>query len=352
MLNLFNTCITKSLLSNSIVDEHVTVITHPTISLVKYFGLRSQTLRLPSRSSFALSLAQLTTTTHVTFNNEQNEDTIVIEDYSDKHGVEMVRSFVDKFRDLTGVKRYFKISSKNNFPTASGLASSGSGFAALSIALSELCTLNFTKEDISKIARYGSGSAVRSIYGGMIFWHRGQDYLGDDCFAETLFPSYYWPELRMIVVAITNQPKELSTRDAGKLIIKSPSYQKWVNAAEERIALIINGLQNKDLDAIGKIMEQDCIEMHHCLKEMGIVYHTKETGDVIKTIRRLRDEGISCYWTSDAGPQIKVLCFEKEVELITDRIKESTPEVECIISEIGDEPLINKELSKRYSARL
>lgn len=322
------------------------VRSHPTISLVKYFGVRDESLRLPTRSSFALSLMNLFTTTTVSFNHGDKTDNILIENYDDEAGIEMIRAFIRKFRDMYQIQRYFNVKSKNNFPTASGLASSGSGFAALSIALAELCQLNLSKKELSALARLGSGSAVRSIYGGMVFWHRGENAEGNDCFAETIFPSNHWPELRMIVIVVSEQPKSISTRNAGKMILKSPSYQRWIDAAEERITLLVEAIRDKEIDLVGSIMEQDCIEMHHCLKQVGITYHTEESNQVMDIIRCLRQEKINCYFTSDAGPQIKVLCLEQQVSLIINRIKEDIPQVRCLVSNIAADPIVKKSLIK------
>lgn len=330
-------------------NHRVTVLTHPTISLVKYFGVRCESLRLPARSSFALSLAELTTLTTVSFKNEKGTDSIWIEGYDDDQGITMIRAFIEKFRQRYGISDYFNVISKNNFPTASGLASSGSGFAALSIALAKLCQLNLSKKELSAIARFGSGSAARSIYSGMMFWHRGDNPGGEDCFAETIFSPDYWPALRMIVVITSEKSKLLSTRNAGKMIVKSPGYKDWADSSEERISLLINAIRDKNINTVGSIMEQDCVEMHNCLKQVGISYHTKESLLVMNSIKLLREEKINCYYTSDAGPQIKVLCLEHDVELIIERVTECVPKVRCIVSKIGGEPIIESTMSHRDS---
>lgn len=340
-------------------NQSVIVITHPTISLVKYFGVRDELLRLPTRSSFALSLKDLFTTTTVSFNHEQNMDNILIENYDDPTGLDMIRIFIKQFRKLYQIPKYFNVVSKNNFPTASGLASSGSGFAALSIALAELCQLNLSKQAVSALARLGSGSASRSIYAGIVVWHKGEDPRGTDCFAETIFPPDYWPELKMIIVVVSEQSKVLSTRNAGKMIIKSLNYQNWVDAAEKRIIILTEAIRDKKIDIVGSIMEQDCLEMHNCLKQVGITYHTKESHQVMDTIKSMREEKINCYFTSDAGPQIKVLCLEQDVELIITRITENIPKVRCLVSNIAADPVIKKsfitnthEDKSRFEAKL
>lgn len=331
-------------------DLSVTVTTHPTVSLVKYFGVRDEKERLPYRSSFALALENLTTTTTASFNKEE-KDNIVINGYDDEQGIKMIQAFIDRFREETKLSVYFNVNSSNNFPTASGLASSGSGFAALALALGELCQVNMTKKQLSRLARLGSGSAVRSFHGGMVLWHRGCSSNGNDCFAETIFPAHHWPELRMIVVVVSTQPKEISTRNAGKLIIKSPSYRDWVKLADNRIDSIKAAIENKNIETVGTIMETDCQEMHHCLAEVGINYHTRQTHQVIKLISTLRENEISCYWTSDAGPQVKILCLENDVEAITEKIRQETS-LDCIVSNIGNEPHIESNYIKKMCASL
>lgn len=92
------------------------------------------------------------------------------------------------------------ICSKNNFPTAAGLASSAAGYACLSAALAKLYNFN---GDISAIARSGSGSACRSVFGGFVRWYMGSDSTGADSIARQIAQASHWPEMRIIILVVS-----------------------------------------------------------------------------------------------------------------------------------------------------
>ena len=60
--------------------------------------------------------------------------------------------------------------SVNSFPTASGMASSASGLACLAVALNGLFGDVLGDRELSELARLGSGSASRSVCGGLVRW--------------------------------------------------------------------------------------------------------------------------------------------------------------------------------------
>ena len=188
--------------------KKITVKSCANIALIKYWGKRDEDLFLPTKSSLSVTLSGLDTVTSVSI-NPQNRDII----YIDKKLVldlqnNKVHKFLNLFREKFCIKSFFKIETENRFPTAAGLASSASGFAALAFALNKICDLNLSKKQLSILARQGSGSASRSIFGGFALWNKGELLDGFDCFAQQLFDQDHWPEFRVIAAIISEQKKK------------------------------------------------------------------------------------------------------------------------------------------------
>lgn len=234
------------------------------IALIKYWGKKDEELHLPTRSSLSVTLKQLQTTTQV---EKSDKDVVFLnhEKLTNYESTKVIR-FLDIFRKAFGITDKLKINSENNFPTAAGLASSSSGFAALAKALNKMYNLNLSKKELSILARRGSGSACRSIEKGFVVWHKE-----NDSFAEQLFDENHWPELRIIVAIVDENKKSISSRAAMKqTMLTSKGYNEWVKQADKRINIIIEAIRNKDLDTVGKIAELDSLEMHQCLSLIHI----------------------------------------------------------------------------------
>lgn len=58
--------------------------------------------------------------------------------------------------------------------------------------------------ELSAIARQGSGSACRSMYGGFVQWLMGQKEDGKDSIAQQVEPDSHWPELRILVLVVSS----------------------------------------------------------------------------------------------------------------------------------------------------
>jgi diphosphomevalonate decarboxylase len=289
----------------------VTAKAHANIALVKYWGKRDEKLNLPAVGSISMTLDALTTTTIVQFADERESDFISIDNKPASPGEQSRTSqFVDLFRNQSGIRRFLQIDSTNNFPTGAGLASSASGFAALTVALNELFNLNLSRRELSVYARMGSGSAARSIFGGFVEMHRGTREDGTDSFAEQLYPETYWP-LEMFVLVTSEAAKPIgSTEGMNLTAATSPFYPAWIHASEKDLAEMRDALRKKDFDKLGEIAEFSCFKMHGLALSANpaILYWNEDTVKLIHQIRSLRKQGHRIYLTMDAGPQVKVLC--------------------------------------------
>ena len=297
--------------------EKITVQACANIALIKYWGKRDEDLFLPTKSSLSISLPNLQTTTSIQDNTANNCDDIIINNKSVSSSVySKTISFLDKFRKLYNIKNYFKINTQNNFATAAGLASSSSGLAALSLALDKFCKLNLSKQELSILARQGSGSACRSIYDGFVLWHKGVSPDGSDSYAQQLFDQNYWPEFKIFTAVVSDKQKPISSRIAMQQTIKTSSYYNdWLIESEARIPKMIEAIKKRDFHTVGMLAQEDCLGMHKAmqLSKPSINYWLPETLEVINKIKDLQQSGVNCYFTIDAGPNVKVICLDRDL---------------------------------------
>ncbi|MHC4829996.1 MAG: GHMP family kinase ATP-binding protein, partial [Planctomycetota bacterium] len=149
--------------------------TAPTnIALVKYWGKRDDALRLPMNGSISLTLAGLEARTTVCFREELEADTLSINDEAQTgRPLQRVTRFLDRVRSHAGLTAHARVQSTSTIPVAAGLASSAAGFAALAVSASAAAGLDLSAAELSVLARLGSGSACRSIFGGFVEWIAG-----------------------------------------------------------------------------------------------------------------------------------------------------------------------------------
>lgn len=302
----------------------ITSLAHSNIALIKYWGKRDKTIILPHNSSISLTLDKLFTKTTVEFDKKYKDYEIIIDGIKsqDKERDKIIKhiEFIKKELVSTQSKMVFaKIVSNNSFPKKAGLASSASGFAALTLAVVKALGLNLDKKDLSILARQGSGSASRSIFGGFVEWVKGENDDGSDSFARKIASENYWPELRMIVAILTTNSKKIGSRSGMELTVKtSPFYNAWLKKIESDLETAKKSIVKRDFESLGKVMENNALKMHSTMitSNPPLFYWEPETITVMKKILELRESETECYFTIDAGPQVKILCLENDVEKI------------------------------------
>jgi len=280
------------------------------IALIKYWGKRDITLNLPAVGSISLTLKALKTRTKITYSSDFDKDNLII---NGMNGSESQRIRVEKFLDIirkkTGKSQFAAIESENNFPTGAGLASSASAFAALSLAASQASGLKLSKKDLSELSRRGSGSATRSIYGGIVEMQKGKDLNGKEDIAVQLAPSDYW-DLRIMVLITSGEEKKIGSTEAMKLSAStSPYYQNWITSSEKDLAEMRTAISKKDFEKLGDLAEFSALKMHALTisSRPPVLYWNSTTLKLIEEVRKLRKNGIPAYFTIDAGPQVKVI---------------------------------------------
>lgn len=295
-------------------------IAHSNIALVKYWGKRDgdPELNLPAVGSLSMTLDELRTVTQVqpAERDEFRLDAQVLEGKP----ANKVFDQLDRIWRLggrTGERPRCRVDSVNHLPTAAGLASSASGFAALTIAAAGCFGLvdaldGPARTRLSSWARMGSGSAARSIWGGFVRLDAGTSSDGSDCIARQLHGAAHW-DVKLLVVHTARGAKSVtSTGGMEASRLTSPYYGAWVESSQADLDAAERALAERALESLGEVMEHSCFKMHACMlaTRPPLVYWNGTTLEVIRAVWKLRESGGPAgYVTSDAGPHVKVLCL-------------------------------------------
>lgn len=281
------------------------------IALVKYWGKRDAARNLPAAGSLSLTLDALVTETWVEFDPGLVRDELTLDGAAVSEEVRVKTSrWMELVRARAGLAQFARIASVNHFPTASGLASSASGFAALAVAATRAAGLSLSARELSILARQGSGSAARSLFGGFVRMHAGTAADGSDCFAEPLAGSQL-PDLRMLIAVVgAGAVKEHSSRDAMDHTAEtSPFYPAWLALVPRDLEAAERAIRGGDLRALGEVAEGNALAMHASAiaARPAIMYWQPATLALLARVRELRRGGAAAWATMDAGPHVKVL---------------------------------------------
>ncbi|MGX7417888.1 diphosphomevalonate decarboxylase [Carnobacterium gallinarum] len=306
------------------------------IALIKYWGKKDDGLILPMNSSLSLTLDAFYTETTVTFNDQLTSDEFYLNQKRQTvDETKKTSKFLDLVRELSGINAPALIESINHVPTAAGLASSASGFAALAGAASVASGLDLSSVDLSRLARRGSGSATRSIYGGFVEWQMGTNDLDSHGVpvetAENL-------DLAMLFVVVNQKEKVVSSREGMKRTVEtSPFYQGWLESTAEDLLVAKEAIKKGDFQRLGEVTESNGLKMHATM--LGAVppfsYWEPATVRAMQIVQELRQSGILCYFTMDAGPNVKVLCQKKDLPAIKTKFETIFEESQLIVAYPG-----------------
>lgn len=292
-----------------------TAIAHPNIALVKYWGKRDSVLNLPATGSLSMTLDIFPTTTTVTLDETAERDSLVLNGDERTDGpAERVSRFLDIVRALAGSSVWARVATVNTVPSAAGLASSASGFAALAVAAAAAYGLDLDTRALSRLARRGSGSASRSIIPGFAIWHAGED--DETSFAEPLDA----PELAMVVAMVEKREKAVSSREAmRRTVLTSPFYPAWVSSTAESLEAAADASRAGDVERLGRITEVNALRMHALIQSCDppIRYLNPVSVEIFDRIAALRESGVDAWATADAGPNVVVLTRSDSVDAVT-----------------------------------
>jgi len=313
--------------------RHCRAVAHSNIALAKYWGKRDVERNLPDVPSLSMTLAALSTVTRVTFDRSLTSDRFVLNGkLQSAPAAAKVCALLDRVRRAAGIQACAHVDSANDFPTASGLASSASGFAALALASSQAAGLRWSAAALSDLARASSASAARSIFGGFVALEAGATE------AQTLTPGGAAQQLMMVVAVTDPGPKAIGSSIAMQLTqASSPYYASFRSSAPAVYGEVRAALESGDLERLGAAMEHSTLLMHACMlaARPALWYWNAGTLAAVERVRELRHGGTFAYFTIDAGPHVKVLTTVDHGAQVSAALSSVPGVMRVIVSGIG-----------------
>jgi len=307
-----------------------TAVGSPNIAFIKYWGQRNEEQVLPNNSSISMTLRgvsePLVTVTSVAFSSRLSEDVFYVDGKleSDPKGAKRVANIL---REYAHTNEKLIMVSYNSFPAATGLASSASGIATLVYAASKALELNLNLKQLSMIARVGSGSACRGIYGGFVRWNKGEIEDGSDSFAEQVFDENHWPELNDLIVIVSALPKKVSSSEGHKRTVETSSlYSARPEFAEQGIRTVEEALRQRDIHSLTTAIMRDSDNMHATAETSWppIIYRNEDSRKIMDYIQEYNEiEGHSVVgYSFDAGPNAHLITTDTFKGAIISELKE------------------------------
>lgn len=309
----------------------------PNIALVKYWGKRDAALNLPAAGSLSITLDALRTHTALQFDAALAADDVTLNGQRDAAQTRKISAFLDLFRARAGVTTRARVASANNFPTGAGLASSASGFAALAVAADHALGLALDARALSALARRGSGSAARSIFGGFAEMAPGNRDDGEDACAAPVRDAAAWP-LEVVVAITTHAPKATSSRAGMEASQRtSPYYRQWLATVPGDLAAARHAIEARDFEQLARVSEASCTAMHAVMlaTRPALLYWNGATVECVQRIRVLQAEGVGVFFTIDAGPQVKAVCLPGETARVAGALQGVAGVLQVVRSGLG-----------------
>ena len=282
-----------------------------------------------------MNLANLSTTTTVSINPKLNSDYLKLNG-STQTGSALHRTqhYLNLIRKIYNRDGFLEIISNNDFPMSAGIASSASGFAALSTAVAHLYGLHLQQKDLSAIARLGSGSACRSIPPGYCEWKTGSRH--EESFATTIVPEHHW-QLWDCIALVESKPKDVSSTKGHSKADSSPLQHARIMDAPRRLDICRNAIIKKDFGALSEIIELDSNLMHAVMmtSKPPIMYWQPTSLLIMHEVRKMHKKGIAAAYTLDAGSNVHVICTEGSCEKVEDNLQNIPGVIEILKSPSG-----------------
>lgn len=280
------------------------------IALCKYWGKKNLDLNTPLTPSLSISLGDRGTKVKLSISPKNslsiNGKYITQESPVFRRTFDFLELFMSKDIGLS-------VQSENNIPTAAGLASSASFFAALTIALDKLYSWHASHQALSCLARLGSGSACRSLHHGFVKW-----LAYDDPFQSYGIPiDICWEELRIGLLIFDAKEKFMPSRQSMlHTQDTSPLYQAWCENSYSDFEILHNAIEKKNFKTLGETAEYNALSLHAVMlaARPAIIYSQPETLEAIAKLHALRRNGLQIYFTQDAGPNLKLIFLENNLE--------------------------------------
>jgi len=314
-----------------------TAVAHPNIALVKYWGKAPKGDNVPAVGSLSITLGGLTTRTTVRFDPGLAGDRFRLDGVEDGAAAGRVSGCLDRLRKRLGVGLRAVVESRNDFPTAAGLASSASGFAALVTAADAALGGGLDPAERADLARRCSGSAARSIFGGFVELRPTPGGPRPTETRQILAPDE-WP-LEVVIAVTASGPKATGSTEGMRLTERtSPYYAEWVRLSPAHLDEARRAVLARDFEALAAIAEHSCLAMHAVMLSArpGLIYWNGATVACLHRVRELRRRGVPVFFTVDAGPQVKAVCLPEAVPAVREALG-AVPGVEALLhSDLGN----------------
>lgn len=320
-----------------------TAVAPSNIAFIKYWGKKNDVLRLPANGSISMNLSALTTTTTVEFLPTLTEDDITIDELKIEKESKRVSTHLDRIRKLASIQTFARVISKNSFPTSTGLSSSASGFAALTVAGADAAGLKLSEKELSILARLGSGSACRSIPDGFVEWMEGDT--NETSYAKTIFPPEYF-DIVDIVILTDSGKKDIPTTKGMETTSTSPFYGTRLQSMNKKINDCKTFIKNKDFTAFGTLIEQEALNMHAVMmtSNPSLLYWTQSTISIMKEVQKWRKEGIEAYFTINTGQDVHIICQKNDVNTLITNIKN----LPSVVRTITNNPTVGTQIIQTH----
>lgn len=310
----------------------VTARTNPNLALIKYWGKKSGYGDIPATPSLSIALGGLTTTTTV---QEASADTVEL------NGQRVSDAKIEKWLYRVRIEYNIPpiaIHSENNFPTAGGLASSASGFSALALCINRLFSLCMDQQKLCWLARQGSVSAARSMFGGFVSLDPRTP--GTDCVQLQDFD--HWDLKVVVAVCDIHAKATSSTEGMARTVGTSPFYSSWLSKTDQDYEDCKIAVAQKDFPRLSEIAELNCFRMHALMlsSQPPLLYWNQNSLAAIDAIRDLQSDGVPVFLTSDAGPQIKAICLPESLAQVRTVLDGTLGVKRTIVTEIGRGPVV------------
>ncbi|MDA8020671.1 MAG: diphosphomevalonate decarboxylase [Thermoanaerobaculia bacterium] len=294
-----------------------TIVSPSNIAFIKYWGATDLASAVPENASLSMTLRAChsrSTVEHVDRSGEHEirwRGTDGGLETAPPAFAQRVREHLDRLLDWAGESGFFRVATENSFPAAAGLASSASGFSALTLAVLGALGRAESHAMQSELARRsGSGSASRSVLGGYVQWPaKALAPDGAKDYAFQVHPAEHW-DLRNVVVIVETGAKETSSLEGHRRARTSPYFERRLRDLPGRLEAVRDALACRDFDRMGAIVEAEAVDLH-CVAMTSappIYYWKPATLTVLEAVRGLRSAGVSAWATMDAGANVHVLC--------------------------------------------
>lgn len=335
------------------MTEKATAVAPSNIAFVKYWGARDLEAAVPMNRSVSMTLRHCVSWCTVEARPGPGDDEVFVPGAEDGEPTPAPDDFAEpvlrhlaRLRRRAGRRVAFRVATRNSFPSAVGLASSASGFAALTLATVRVLGMDPDPDELSRLARSsGSGSAARSVLGGYVEWPSSRaEAEGMEAPARQIAGADHW-DLRDVIAIVSTAPKEVSSREGHRRATTSPHYERRLECVSRRVDGIRAAIGERDLERLGPLLEEEAVEMHLVAMSSRppIFYWSPGTVAVMDAVRSMRDQGIPAYFTMDAGPNVHVLSTAEAEPEVAERLDRLDAVQRVIRDGVGSGPRMETE---------